>query len=117
MENLVERIFWTTDQIRLKCWQEDRLYHSNVLREFYSTMNYMFDNLIRAYMSSDKKIFISDSLFKLENDVDMNTVIFEIKEFLDELKTDKEGWGGAMQGMIDEILGVVEVFANTFNKK
>ncbi len=116
VNNIIEKIFWIQDQVKLKSWQEERLYHAKELNEFHVILSTKLDSLIRAYMSDTRKVFISESLFKIENDVDMNSVLNEIRDFMDDLKTDREGWGGAMQGLIDEILGVVEVFANTYNK-
>ena len=117
IDNFVERIFWIQDQTKLKAWQEDRLHHSIALDKFHNGISLLFDKLVRAYMSKEKLITISNELFVIENDVDMNMVIHEAREFLDYIKSDKEGWGGAMQSLIDEILSVVEIFANTYNKQ
>jgi hypothetical protein len=117
LNNFIEKIFWIQDQIQLKTWQEKRLYHAQLLERFHVDMCTVLDILVKAYMSNDKQVLISESLFVIENDVDMNSVLHEIREFLDYIKSDREGWGGAIQGIIDNGLSHVEIFANFYNKE
>ena len=117
IENFIERIFWIQDQLKLRYWQEKRLHHALCMGQFYNELILKFDNLVKAYLSGDKDIIISKELYVIENDVDINEIIFETKEFLEYIKTHKEGWGGGMQSIIDDILAAVEIFANTINKQ
>ena len=117
IKNFIERIFWIQDQLKLSCWQENRLYHTIELNKFYDTIVFKFDIMVKAYAGIEKEIIVSEQLYILENNIDVNKIIDEIKDFMDFIKTDPGGWGGAMQSIVDEILMSTEVFSNTFNKQ
>ena len=117
MQNFVEKIFWINDQLRLKTWQEPRLYHSIQLEAFTNKMYSQLDRLAKAYMKGEFKVATSEVLFRIENDIEINFVLKEIRDFLDYVKTEPEGWEGSMQKIIDETLAEVDIFSNTINKE
>lgn len=117
-KNFLERIFWIETQLQLKHWQEKSGFHHEQLGSFYSEITEEFDKLVECYLGdTTKKVVISESLFKLENDKDINTIIMEIRKFLDELKEDKEMQERSLLNLIDEIYNDVERFSYLLNRK
>lgn len=117
MTNFVEKIFWINDQLRLNTWQEKRLYHALQLDSFANMMYLHLDKLAKAYMKGEFTVQTSEELFRVENNMDINLVLKEIKDFLEYVKTEPQGWEGSMQTIIDEALKEVDIFANTINKE
>lgn len=117
MKDLAENVFFICDQLRLKQWQEDRLYHALLLEKFVEKISFQLNDLIKALLSDEKTIEIGESLFALENNCEISIVLDKIRDFLDEIKTNKIGWGGGVQNCIDSIHKEIEIFAHNYNKK
>lgn len=117
MKNFIEKIIWIDGQLFLLTLQEKRLFHAIELNKYAIELRGDLFNLAEIYISTTgKEIFISDTLFAVENNSDIVSILGEIKDFLEDIKTDKVGWPGSMQGLLDKMLGKLEIFSNIIKK-
>jgi len=119
MKDLLEKIFWIETQTQLAHWQEDNGFRHEQLGKFYDEIQDLFDLLIESYSGFlGKKVKVSESLFKLQNDIDINdSLLLEIRKFIESVKANKEFEHFFLQNVLDDIATLTEKFAYLLNKK
>jgi len=119
MKDLLEKIFWIETQMQLAHWQEEYGFRHEQLGKFYEEIQDLFDLLIESYSGFlGKKIKVSESLFKLQNDIDINdALLVEIRKFIETLKKSKDFEHYFLQNVLDDIATLTERYSYLLNRK
>lgn len=118
VSNFVERIFWIESQLQLAHWQEQRGFHHKMLGDFYKKIVKGFDKLVEGYLGDrTKQVLISDSLYKLDNNVDLQEIINELRKFLDDLHEAIEFNERGLNNIVDNLYNTTEKYSYLLNKK
>lgn len=118
VSNFLERIFWIESQLRLAHWQEQRGFHHEILGEFYKDIIKGFDKLVECYLGDrTKSVLIADSLYKLDNHVDLQEIINTLRQFLDDLHEAIEFNERGLNNIVDDLYNTTERYSYLLNKK
>lgn len=115
--NFLERIFWIETQLQLAHWQEKRGFHHKILGKFYEEVVEEFDKLVECFLGdATKQIMVSDSLYKLDNNVDLQEIIKTIRIFLDDLHEDMEFNQRGLSNIVDDLYNITERHSYLLNR-
>jgi hypothetical protein len=118
VKDFLERIFWVENQLQLAHWQEQRGFHHETLGKFYKKVVKGFDKLIEAYLGDrTKQILISDSLYKLDNHVDLQEIINTLRVFLDDLHEEVQFNERGLGNLVDDLYNITEQYSYLLNRK
>lgn len=118
VSEFLERIFWIETQLQLAHWQEERGFHHEILGKFYKDIVKAFDKLVESFLGDDSKLIsISDSMYKLDNNVDLVDLIKHIRIFLDDLNENVEFNQRGLGNLVDELYNITERNSYLLNKK
>lgn len=118
VKNFLENIFWIETQIQLAHWQESRGFHHEMLGEYYEKMVKGLDKLVEAYLGDrTKQILLGESLFRMENHIDLQIIINTVRTFLDNLHESIEFNERGMENLVDDLYNINEKYSYLLNMK
>lgn len=89
IKEYIEKIFWIQNQVKLSHWQvKPSGWQHKVLGKYYDSISEQIDNLVETSIGifGEEMSIISDSMFKLYNNFDLNNMIDEIVKVLSEFR-------------------------------
>lgn len=118
VRDFLERIFWIETQLQLKHWQETRGFHHEKLDELHKEFQDVIDKLVECYLGDETKtIKVSESLFKLTNDVDISLILVEMKVFVTQLQAATEFTERGMNNIVEELSNLIERYTYILNRQ
>ena len=118
VKDFLERIFWVESQLQLAHWQETRGFHHEMLGKFYKKIGKGFDKLVECYLGDrTNQIVISEALYKLDNNIDLQEIINHLRIFLDDLHEDIQFSERGLNNLVDDLYNITEQYSYLLNKK